>query len=331
MRSVFFDLSLYACLASVVAHLIGTSAARRRFGTIAGSIMLGISGLSGLAFIAHEWVELQRPPFVNTFEVLAFLGVALTFVTLAFQGITRIAILGPFASTLALMVLGYATLFQGGVQPVMPALRNNFWLTIHVILCFVAYAGLFLSFIAALLHLGLTGGKHRAGAVLVSSLTLGGILCVALALLATRAKWAGPETEGRLTTITLGAIPAAALALAWPIQALLAKLSSSADPAVLDRGVYRSITFGFPLLGLGIITGAVWANEAWGRYWGWDPKETWSLITWLVYFLYLHFRFMRGWIGPRSSWFAVAGFFAVVFTFFGVSYLLPGLHSYLAS
>jgi cytochrome c-type biogenesis protein CcsB len=87
--------------------------------------------------------------------------------------------------------------------------------------------------------------------------------------------------------------------------------------------------FGFPFLGMGIITGAVWANEAWGRYWYWDPKETWSLITWLIYFVYIHLRFIRGWRGAKLSWFSILGFFAMLFTFFGVSYILPGLHSYL--
>ena len=74
----------------------------------------------------------------------------------------------------------------------------------------------------------------------------------------------------------------------------------------------------------------MWAWYAWGSYWSWDPKETWSLITWLIYFLYFHFIHLRGW-GPRkSAWFAVAGFYSVLFTFFGVNYLLSGLHSYLS-
>jgi cytochrome c-type biogenesis protein CcsB len=105
-----------------------------------------------------------------------------------------------------------------------------------------------------------------------------------------------------------------------------AKLPSLAD---LDRFIYQSVVLGFILLTLGILTGAVWAESAWGRYWSWDPKETWSLITWLIYAALLHARLVKGWQGRRIAWLAVLGFAAVLFTYFGVSFLLPGLHSYL--
>jgi len=96
----------------------------------------------------------------------------------------------------------------------------------------------------------------------------------------------------------------------------------------LDELAYKVIGFAFPLLSLCIITGAIWANYAWGTYWSWDPKETWSLITWIIYAGYLHARLMYGWKGKRAAWLAVIGFAAVLFTFFGVNYFLPGLHSY---
>ena len=96
---------------------------------------------------------------------------------------------------------------------------------------------------------------------------------------------------------------------------------------VLDELNYQLIMFGFLFLSAGIITGAVWANSAWGRYWGWDPKETWSLITWFIYATLLHAKLMRGWHGRRIAFLSILGFFAVLFTYFGVN-LLPGLHSY---
>ncbi len=96
---------------------------------------------------------------------------------------------------------------------------------------------------------------------------------------------------------------------------------------VLDELNYQLIMFGFLFLSAGIITGAVWANSAWGRYWGWDPKETWSLITWFIYATLLHAKLMRGWHGRRIAMLSILGFFAVLFTYFGVN-LLPGLHSY---
>nr|CBX27376.1 Cytochrome c biogenesis protein ccsA [uncultured Desulfobacterium sp.] len=99
------------------------------------------------------------------------------------------------------------------------------------------------------------------------------------------------------------------------------------DLNIIDELSHQVIMFGFLFLSAGIITGAVWANSAWGRYWGWDPKETWSLITWFIYATLLHARFMRGWRGKRLAYLSILGFLAVLFTYFGVN-LLPGLHSY---
>lgn len=97
---------------------------------------------------------------------------------------------------------------------------------------------------------------------------------------------------------------------------------------MLDELTYRMILLGFPLLAFGIITGGLWANHAWGTYWSWDPKETWSLITWLVYAAYLHARITKDWRGAKAAWFAVAGFASVLVTYIGVNYLAQGLHTY---
>ena len=96
----------------------------------------------------------------------------------------------------------------------------------------------------------------------------------------------------------------------------------------LDRITYKTICIAFPLLTFMIATGAYWANRTWGSYWSWDPKETWAAITWLVYAGYLHMRITRGWRGRRAAYFAILGFGVVIFTFLGVTYLLPGLHAY---
>jgi cytochrome c-type biogenesis protein CcsB len=96
----------------------------------------------------------------------------------------------------------------------------------------------------------------------------------------------------------------------------------------LDDVTYRMIAIGWPLLTGGIITGAVWANSAWGTYWSWDPKETWSLITWFMYAIYLHSRYVRGWKGTQMAVISAVGFLAVIFTYLGVNLVLSGLHSY---
>lgn len=106
-------------------------------------------------------------------------------------------------------------------------------------------------------------------------------------------------------------------------KSVLSRLSSL---ETLDNLIYRTIAMGFIFLTIGIVTGSVWAEAAWGSYWSWDPKETWSLVTWLVYALYLHARMVKGWYGRRSATIAIAGFAAVLFTYFGVS-LFSGLHT----
>ena len=96
----------------------------------------------------------------------------------------------------------------------------------------------------------------------------------------------------------------------------------------IDIWSYRIIGLGFPFLTIGIISGAVWANEAWGSYWSWDPKETWALITWLVFAIYLHSRLLKGWQGEKAAFLGSFGFFVIWICYLGVNFLGKGLHSY---
>jgi cytochrome c-type biogenesis protein CcsB len=104
--------------------------------------------------------------------------------------------------------------------------------------------------------------------------------------------------------------------------------SSLPSPVVIDDIIHKTMVFGFIWLTGGIITGAIWANSAWGTYWSWDPKETWSLITWFFYAIILHARYTRGWSGTKIAILAIFGFVSVLFTYYGVNFLLSGLHSY---
>jgi cytochrome c-type biogenesis protein CcsB len=134
------------------------------------------------------------------------------------------------------------------------------------------------------------------------------------------------------------AVSAGSLALAaaftfvvWRFGGIMRKIIRSFEISseVLDDITYKSIAMGFPIFTLGgLIFGAIWADQAWGKYWTWDPKETWSLITWFFYAFYLHSRLMRGWKGKKVAIVAVLGFIAVIFTYLGVNLLLSGLHSY---
>lgn len=128
---------------------------------------------------------------------------------------------------------------------------------------------------------------------------------------------------------------AAALGIMYLVKSWSVKPGNQSDSRemlpslkVLDDMIHKSIIFGFIWLSAGIITGAIWANSAWGTYWSWDPKETWSLITWFVYAFTLHARYTRGISGNTIAWLSLIGFLAVIFTYYGVNFLLSGLHSY---
>jgi len=164
------------------------------------------------------------------------------------------------------------------------------------------------------------------------------LLALAVFLLrASRGQYASLDAEGLYST-SLAASPFILSGLVGGIFASLLyllllwrrndleRLLPTADN--LDRITYKTICIAFPLLTLMIAAGAYWANRTWGSYWSWDPKETWAAITWLVYAGYLHMRITRGWRGRRAAYFAILGFVVVMFTFFGVTYLLPGMHAY---
>jgi cytochrome c-type biogenesis protein CcsB len=119
-----------------------------------------------------------------------------------------------------------------------------------------------------------------------------------------------------------------AAAIAYLIAARKSSAARRETVEAFETTTAKTISFGFLFLTVGVISGAVWANSAWGSYWQWDPKETWSLITWFIYAVFLHCRFMRGWKGKRAAWISVIGFASVVFTYVGVNFLLRGLHSY---
>ncbi len=121
---------------------------------------------------------------------------------------------------------------------------------------------------------------------------------------------------------------AAALGIMYVIRNRSDDQSRLPPLPVIDDLIHRTMVFGFIWLSAGIITGAIWANSAWGTYWSWDPKETWSLITWFFYAITLHARYTRGWAGMRIAFLAIFGFASVLFTYYGVNFLLSGLHSY---
>ena len=133
-----------------------------------------------------------------------------------------------------------------------------------------------------------------------------------------------------LITIVVSAFLSACLiALVYVLRSKSETFSKIIPPAeTIEAIMYQSVAVGFVFLTIGIILGAVWAKYAWGGYWSWDPKETWSLITWLVYAAYLHARYIKGLSGKPLAYFTIVGFLSVIFTYYGVNLIIPGLHSY---
>jgi cytochrome c-type biogenesis protein CcsB len=179
----------------------------------------------------------------------------------------------------------------------VPALRSS-WLVMHVSVIMISYA----------------------------ALLVGSLLSVAV-LFTDR----GNQLQLRSNSIGSGSFRQARLAMEGPqLEAGQFKLSSETIgiAETLDSLSYRTITVGFLLLSVGLVSGAVWANEAWGSWWSWDPKETWALICWLVYAAYLHTRLIRGWQGRKPAIVASAGLVVIAVCYIGVNLLGIGLHSY---
>jgi cytochrome c-type biogenesis protein CcsB len=233
-----------------------------------------------------------RAPLANLYESIIVFGAALILFAIIFEAIYRARILGAVACFLGFltMILADLTGINKGIDPLVPVL-NSAWLQFHVITVMLGYGAFALDFGIGLSYLIVRSVRGGSAA-------------------------AEKETEeGK----------------ARRKEVVEAKgEASKSSLAALERYNYRVLQIGFLFLTLGIVTGSIWANYAWGRYWGWDPKETWSFVTWIVYGVILHGRLV-GWIrGVKSALASVIGFATVLFTWFGVSFLLPGLHSYLS-
>ncbi len=335
-----FNAALVMYLLATVAYLGGMAARRESWGK-AGYVLLALGGAFNTAAIAIMTWKAHRIPFTNTFETLVLFSWLIVAACLAFEKMLDVPVAGAAVSPLALLFLGYAGL-QGDVElrPLIPALKSN-WLLAHVTSYFIAYAVAAISYGLGTLYLLVQEGADRGaraarifGAFNVG-LVAGAIAYFAGHLLLARLDAVAPMPEIlqrfriSIDPIALGVAVVVALAVGIAAPRFRSGLRSRL-PAEdrLDRVIEYAIRFSFPFMTLGIVTGAVWANETWGTYWSWDPKETWALVTWLIYAAYLHARIVTGWRGRATVAMAVAGFLVIVFTYFGVNYLLSGLHSY---
>jgi cytochrome c-type biogenesis protein CcsB len=289
----------------------------------AGTTGMAIANLCIAGLLGARWIEGGYFPLSNLYESLFFVAWGITAMHLLAENMSRSRLVGAVTAPVAMGISAFAALSLPDTmqhsEPLVPALKSN-WLMMHVSVMLLSYAALMVGALMAIAFLIVTRGQ--AVELRGSSVGTGGFRDARY-----RVKRAGQPVESAESVATsIGNTAVLATAPAVSAAPLSPQRLSLAD--TLDNISYRIIGLGFPLLTIGIIAGAVWANEAWGSYWSWDPKETWALITWLVFAAYLHARITRGWQGRRPALLAASGFLVVWVCYLGVNLLGKGLHSY---
>ena len=259
---------------------------------------------SGLLFfiLCSRWIVAGYFPLSNLYESLLFLTWLLLTIYLYIETKTNSKLIGSVLVPVALLISGFANLTLSPemqkASPLVPALQSN-WLMMHVSMMLLSYG----------------------------TLIIGSLLCI-LFLVISRYK------DVDLKIIDDSSLPLYNIMVDYYEAKLLSSSNEISEIGKLkllqsiDNWSYRIIGLGFPFLTIGIISGGIWANEAWGSYWSWDPKETWALITWLVFATYLHARITKGWEGKKTAILGGLGFFVIWICYLGVNFLGKGLHSY---
>jgi cytochrome c-type biogenesis protein CcsB len=263
-----------------------------------------------------RWLNYGYFPLSNLYESLLFLAWGITATTIILEYKTRTPIIGSISNPISLFIVGFAGLSlpetMQAPSPLVPALKSN-WLMMHVTVMMLSYASLIVGSLLGIFFLILTNGKKEKfnlqGNSYGTNPTASNLQYTAFYQEDNSEEYSNLiAEEGTITK---------------PTETNRLGLLES-----IDNLSYRTISFGFPMLTIGIIAGAVWANEAWGSYWSWDPKETWALITWLVFASYLHSRLTKSWQGRKPALIASLGFVVVWICYLGVNFLGKGLHTY---
>jgi cytochrome c-type biogenesis protein CcsB len=252
---------------------------------------LHIGSVATRGFAAH------RVPWGNMYEFSSMVSLVAVTVFLALLTRQRVRFLGGFVMAPVVLYLGLAgTVLYANAGPLVPAL-NSYWIKIHVVAAITASGAFMVSGVATVLYLLKERWERRNPQVSV-----------------------GP---GAAAAVEVGTPPEQFTA---PVQRGLMAWLPASD--VLDRIAYRVVAFAFPVWTFAIMAGAIWAEQAWSRYWGWDPKETWSFITWLAYAAYLHARATAGWRGRGAAVLSLIGFGCLMVDYYVVNTVITGLHSY---
>nr|YP_009399670.1 cytochrome c biogenesis protein ccs1 [Digenea simplex]ARW69489.1 cytochrome c biogenesis protein ccs1 [Digenea simplex] len=257
--------------------------------------------------LASRWAHYKYFPLSNLYESLIFLAWSLTSAQIFIEQKTQNKLVGAIIYPLSLLIIAFGSLCLPSdmriAVPLVPALRSN-WLMMHVTVMMVSYSTLIIGSLLSILFLVLSSGKQ----VNIQGNSYNNSKKVLL-----------KYNKNQLSVSINEKI--------YPDNRYQSRSKLSLLEAI-DNLSYRTIGFGFPLLTIGIISGAVWANEAWGTYWSWDPKETWALITWIIFAIYLHTRINKNSKGKTPAIIASLGFVIIWICYLGVNFLGKGLHSY---
>jgi cytochrome c-type biogenesis protein CcsB len=332
LQNVLDNISFAVLFITMLVYWVGAAFPTIPILPVLGTTGMAITNLCTAALLAARWIEAGYFPLSNLYESLFFLAWGITTMHLVAENMSRSRLVGMVTAPVAMGITAFAALTlpseMQASAPLVPALKSN-WLMMHVSVMMLSYATLMVGALLAIAFLIVTRGQEIE--LHGSSVGTGGYrnkpyrlgLAGESESVAAGNGGASPDflNEGNGGAATAVLEKAVATATVLSPQRL-----SLAD--TLDNISYRIIGLGFPLLTIGIIAGAVWANEAWGSYWSWDPKETWALITWLVFAAYLHARITKGWQGRRPAILAATGFAVVWVCYLGVNLLGKGLHSY---
>jgi cytochrome c-type biogenesis protein CcsB len=308
VSSDLFNATLLAYLAAMVGYFAYLSFKREVLWKVARTV--AFAGLAAnVVSILGRGLAAHRVPWGNMYEystLLACLVVAAYL--LIVEGVYKVRSLGGFALMFSVLTMAVAVVLHFYVTPgpLVPAL-NSYWIKIHVVAAISGSSLLALGSILTILYLIQDRRERHQLEVLRAQVPppiMGGAVNVNAPpdFVPDADEAAGPKDAERK-----GMLPPA---------------------ATLDRVAYRVFTFAFPIWTFAVIAGAIWAQDAWGRYWGWDPKETWSFITWTIFAGYLHARSTAGWKGRRAAVIALVGFVSLLITYYAVNLWIVGLHSY---
>nr|QVQ56706.1 cytochrome c biogenesis protein ccs1 [Erythrocystis saccata] len=264
--------------------------------TILTNITIGLS-------LGIRWIENRYFPLSNLYESLIFLGWSITFIQIILETKTKNRFIGSVTIPITLFIISFANSYLPNdlkaASPLVPALKSN-WLMMHVTVMILSYGTLMTgSLLSFLLLIISNNNKIKIEGNSINSTQK---VLFRYQLNKKDKVTQSNRIENKIDTIKL--------------------------TQIIDNISYRIIGFGFPLLTIGIISGAVWANDAWGTYWSWDPKETWALITWIIFAIYLHSRINNKLEGKKPAIIASVGFIVIWICYLGVNFIGKGLHSY---